>query len=280
MGDRDKFVLGVKPAGELEDAFRRGGWINEEVKILSSGTLLSHQVRGVVQKTHQIVPVLSSIATLDKTIVPATAIDFQPDMFPGGKVGAALQFGMDRSSKLEDLLAPRNPNKIGSVTSNLLVEKNFPTRAMGRFLVNAYAVNCGKYMTNAELDRVPQQIMETTGRSLLFAEAKEEVQLLQAAPRPMLDGCYPLAARGNFFAGAGDGRCFLPRARRGAVRRQHLGRPAARLARLLVVPPRRVSPVAGRLVAWAFLWIPGSLIPWTPACFGRGGISLQNFLIQ
>ena len=152
----------------------------------------------------------SGLILPERKLVEATAIDFSPDMFPDCRVGAAVQMGIDFGVPIEEALARRgDPTRVGAVRSDLFTEANFPTSHPGVVWANLFAVNYGRYMSNAGLQDWPAKIKIATGRDLRYASAKVEAQALQAAPRPAFDGCYPLVAYGNHWADADGDRYFL-----------------------------------------------------------------------
>jgi len=160
----------------------------------------------------------TSLVVPDQQLVIATAIEFKPDMFPGCKVGAAVQMLLNFGTPIEETLKKRDdPTRIGAVTSDLFTEVNYPTTHPGIVRANLFAVNHGRFMKNEELAAWPAKVKEATGRDLRYGFAKVEAQALQAAPRPAFDGCYPLVAYGNFWTHADDNRYFLRAYLYGAV---------------------------------------------------------------
>ena len=75
----DKFVMSVRQAAELDHAFERNGWLPEEVKELSKGTLLG-EIRDIIRGYNRIVRV--------QHIIDCDAAPFVPD---GWKVGPENQ---------------------------------------------------------------------------------------------------------------------------------------------------------------------------------------------
>jgi len=146
----------------------------------------------------------------EKKIVAATAVNFKPDELPDCKIGAAFLFRARMCEPLEETLAKRDdPTRIGSVSSNLFTEANYPTARHGDVNVIARAATFGKSMSNDALAAWPKRVLEATKKVVEFAPAKGEAQVLQAAPRPAFEGCYPLVAYGNFWAFPGGDRPFL-----------------------------------------------------------------------